>query len=210
MGQPTPPTPTPPADPGATPPAAPPTPPSQPPATPPATGDPAADAMNSDAGKKALAELRAENKTLADRLKALEPLGKLAEALQVKPEPGKTDTQTLTEQIARMQKDLADERVGRLRLEVAADKGLTPQQAARLTGSTRDELAADADALKALFPAANGGAPGTPGTPVPDPSQGSRPGVTQLEAQLAEANKAGNTREAIRLKTLIAAQKRSS
>ncbi|MFJ3248314.1 hypothetical protein [Streptomyces sp. NPDC086782] len=36
-------------------------------------------------------------------------------------------------------------------LEIAADKGLTAAQAARLQGSTKEELEADADALKALF-----------------------------------------------------------
>ncbi|MER7922187.1 DUF4355 domain-containing protein [Streptomyces sp. NPDC096057] len=36
-------------------------------------------------------------------------------------------------------------------LEIAADKGLTPAQASRLQGSTKEELEADADALKALF-----------------------------------------------------------
>ncbi|MGW1269683.1 hypothetical protein [Streptomyces sp. NPDC002491] len=36
-------------------------------------------------------------------------------------------------------------------LEVASDKGLTAAQAARLQGSTKEELEADADALKSLF-----------------------------------------------------------
>jgi hypothetical protein len=39
-------------------------------------------------------------------------------------------------------------------LEVAAEKGLTPAQAARLQGSTKEELEADADALTALFTSA--------------------------------------------------------
>lgn len=38
-----------------------------------------------------------------------------------------------------------------LRIRVAADKGLTSEQAARLQGSTKEELEADADALKAMF-----------------------------------------------------------
>jgi hypothetical protein len=38
-----------------------------------------------------------------------------------------------------------------LLLEIAFDKGLTPAQAARLQGSTKEELEADADALKELF-----------------------------------------------------------
>lgn len=40
---------------------------------------------------------------------------------------------------------------GLVRAQVAADKGLTVDQAARLQGSTKEELEADADALKALF-----------------------------------------------------------
>ena len=49
-----------------------------------------------------------------------------------------------------------------LRLSVAASKSLTPEQAARLQGSTREELEADADALKALFaPAGTGNGTGT-------------------------------------------------
>ncbi|WP_369147036.1 hypothetical protein [Streptomyces sp. R44] len=38
-----------------------------------------------------------------------------------------------------------------LRIRVAAEKGLTPAQAERLRGSTKEELEADADALKELF-----------------------------------------------------------
>ncbi|MEU3285568.1 capsid assembly scaffolding protein Gp46 family protein [Streptomyces longwoodensis] len=41
-------------------------------------------------------------------------------------------------------------------LEVAAEKGLTPAQAARLQGSTKEELEADADSLKALFGSTGG------------------------------------------------------
>ncbi|WP_406160972.1 DUF4355 domain-containing protein [Streptomyces canus] len=42
-------------------------------------------------------------------------------------------------------------------LRIAADKGLTTAQASRLQGSTKEELEADADALKELFGASNGG-----------------------------------------------------
>lgn len=38
-----------------------------------------------------------------------------------------------------------------VRAQVAADKGLTTEQAARLRGSTREELEADADVLRAMF-----------------------------------------------------------
>jgi membrane protein involved in colicin uptake len=42
-------------------------------------------------------------------------------------------------------------------LEIAADKGLTTAQAARLQGSTKEDLEADADALKTLFGGAGNG-----------------------------------------------------
>jgi hypothetical protein len=44
-----------------------------------------------------------------------------------------------------------------LRVQVAADKGLTVAQAKRLQGSTKEELEADADALKAEFGTTNAG-----------------------------------------------------
>lgn len=53
-----------------------------------------------------------------------------------------------------------------LRLEVAAEKGLTPAQAKRLVGATREELEADADELLSTFkPADTGGASDTGGRP---------------------------------------------
>ena len=61
---------------------------------------------------------------------------------------------------AKAERDAAARKV--LLLEIAADKGLTPAQAARLQGSTKDELEADADALKAEF-----GQAGGQGTPPP-------------------------------------------
>lgn len=64
----------------------------------------------------------------------------------------------------------AEQRLARLegesvRSRVALAKGLSPELAARLTGSTEDELSADADALLALI-----GPRKT--TPEPDPTQG--------------------------------------
>lgn len=47
-------------------------------------------------------------------------------------------------------------------LEIAADKGLTPAQATRLQGSTKEELEADADVLKTQFGTANEGQGGAP------------------------------------------------
>ena len=53
------------------------------------------------------------------------------------------------------------------RLEVALEKGLTPSQAKRLVGSTREELEADADQLLKDL-----GDSTKPRSPRPDPNQG--------------------------------------
>lgn len=64
---------------------------------------------------------------------------------------GKSENEKLTDRVAQAEKDLADARAHALRLEVAAEKGLTPSQAKRLVGSTREELEADADELVDTF-----------------------------------------------------------
>ncbi|HEY9475257.1 MAG TPA: hypothetical protein VIS06_15600, partial [Mycobacteriales bacterium] len=115
-----------------------------------------------------------------------------------------------TERMAQYEADLAAERAARIRVEVAAEKGLSAAQAARLQGSSREELAADADALLALFPAQ---ARLGPRTPAPDPSQGARGGGgADLDTQITEAQKAGNWSRVIALKNqklaAIAAQQK--
>jgi hypothetical protein len=56
------------------------------------------------------------------------------------------------------------------RLEVAFDKGLTPAQAKRLVGTTREELEADAEEILRDFPALK-----PDGRPRGDVDQGGRP-----------------------------------
>lgn len=106
----------------------------------------------------------------------------------------------LQERLASHETELKTERAARWRAEVAAEAGLTPQQAARLQGGTRDELLADAAALKTLFPAAPAGSAGASGTPAPDPSQGSRGTPVDLDAQIAAAEKDGRWHDVIVLK----------
>lgn len=123
---------------------------------------------------------------------------KLGEALGVRePEKNKSEIDQITERLAKHEEELAGERHARWRAEIANEKGLTVPQAERLQGKTREEMAADADALKALFPST----PAAPGTPRPDPTQGSQGGAgVDIDALIAEATKSGNVREAIRLK----------
>lgn len=187
------PVPTPPPGDPAPAPANPPT--SAPASTPPT--DPA-DQPLGPAGKKALDEERAARKELEKQLAALAPLKDLATALSggQQPPAGKSAEELLNERFAKYETDLADERAARWRAEVAAEKGLTAQQAARLQGASRDELAADADALVALFPTA----PGGPRTPAPDPSQGARGGTPpDIDAQIREAQAKGDWRTVISL-----------
>jgi hypothetical protein len=170
---------------------------------PPTAGDPPKnDEFKSEESKRAvladLAKEREERKRLAGQLEKLAPLEKLAAALGASgdPETGPTDIEKITERLTKHETELAGERQARWRAEIANEKGLTIEQAARLQGDSKDALAADADALKALFPTA----PPAPGTPRPDPSQGGQGGNgANLDAQIAEANKKGDWRTVLSL-----------
>lgn len=188
-----------------TPPAAPvPAPPGQPaPVTTPPAGDPPNGPADGDKplgpnGEKALQAERKRADDMEKQLKALAPLQKLAEALGGAGDPatGPTDIEKITERLTKHETELAGERSARWRAEIANEKGLTIEQAARLQGDSKDALAADADALKALFPTA----PLAPGTPRPDPSQGGLGGGSaNLDSQIVEAQKAGDVRKVIAL-----------
>ncbi|HMG44986.1 MAG TPA: hypothetical protein VK611_26875 [Acidimicrobiales bacterium] len=93
-----------------------------------------------------------EAKVLKDRLDKLTPLEKLAAALGADPAAGPNDVDKLTEKVTTFEKRLAEEQTARYRAEVANEKKLTADQAKWLTGSTRDEMTASADALIAAFP----------------------------------------------------------
>jgi uncharacterized membrane protein YqiK len=63
----------------------------------------------------------------------------------------KTEQERLTENLTAAEKRAADAELRAMRIEVAADKGLTKAQAKYLTGSTQEELEAAADELIELF-----------------------------------------------------------
>lgn len=157
-----------------------------PPATP-AVAASGADEFKSEESKRAvLADLAKER----DARKALEArFDQLGEAFGVKkPDGGKTDIEQLTERLTNHESELAKEREARWRAEIANEKGLTPTQAARLAGKTREELTADADALVAEF-GITPGKPAAPAVPKPDPAQGARPGVSDIDAEIEDAQK---------------------
>jgi hypothetical protein len=63
----------------------------------------------------------------------------------------KTESQKAIDRAAAAEKRAADAEAKALRLEIAAEKGLTPSQAKRLMGANREELEADADELMSAF-----------------------------------------------------------
>lgn len=133
-----------------------------------------------DAGKKALDAMKADRNAAKKELSAA--LAKLKEF----EDRDKSDADKTAERLAAAEKVAAEATAKLLRLEVAAAKGLTPGQAKRLVGATREELEADADEmLTDLGAAATTAATG----PRPDPSQGTR--------GPAPAKRAGSLREAI-------------
>lgn len=171
--------------------------------------DPPDDKPLGPGGERALAAEREARKALEKQLAELAPLKDFAAALSggQKP-PGKSDTDLLNDRFAAYEKDLADERAARWRVEVAQAKGLSAEQGTELRGATREELEAHADRLLTLFPTASAG----PRTPAPDPSQGARGGQPgpDLDAQIAEAQKKGDFKAVIRLngQKMAAAQTR--
>lgn len=90
--------------------------------------------------------------------RALKKANKEAETLRLKlkeyEDRDKTDLQRLQEERDALKSERDMLNLNTLRREVADEKGLTPAQARRLVGSTREELEADADDILSAFPAA--------------------------------------------------------
>lgn len=135
-------------------------------------GEPSAEAKpetdwETSAGKGGKAAVLADLATAKQKAKAAEAeLTKYRKAEQVKADADKSEA----EKRAAAEERATAAELKAVRLEVAAEKGLTPAQAKRLIGATREELEADADDIIATFPAG----PAKPNVPKPDPSQGSK------------------------------------
>jgi hypothetical protein len=118
--------------------------------------------------RKEAAQYRTEAKANADAAKRL---------ADIEAEKAKAD-QTSAEREAAAEKRAADADARALRLEVAFEKGLTPGQAKRLVGGSREELEADADEILRDFPVKTDGRPKGnadigPRTPAPPLNDGS-------------------------------------
>jgi ATPase subunit of ABC transporter with duplicated ATPase domains len=103
-----------------------------------------------DYWKQKSRENEARAKSNADKAKELDALK----------ESQKTETQKQLDAQAAAEKRATDAETRALRLEVAAAKGLTPEQAKRLIGTTQQELEADADDLLATFKSSTDGTAG--------------------------------------------------
>lgn len=92
-----------------------------------------------DAERKARREAERQLKQMADRLKEIE-------------DKDKSDTDKLREQVEQLKSEAQQNATKAMRAEIAAEKGLTPAQAKRLVGASREELEADADEILEAFP----------------------------------------------------------
>lgn len=143
--------------------------------------------------ERAQAKIKKANQEAANlraRLKELEPLAKKAQELE---EAGRSDLEKLTARAEQAERTAAQHEARALRLEVAFEKGLTPAQAKRLVGASREELEADADEILRDFPVKDDGrpkgnadlGPRTPAAPT-NPRQAD---LMQIEADLRAASR---------------------
>lgn len=135
--------------------------------------------------RQALDKEREQNKDLRSKIKGLVDPDQAAEQVKSVEDQLRTVTQ---------ERDQAQAEV--LRLTVALAKGLPPDLARRLVGSSEDELTADADALLALVKPKVG----TPHAKTGAGENGDQPART-LQDQINEAIKNGDTARVIALNT---------
>lgn len=126
-------------------------------------GDPAA---LGEAGRKALAAERKRADEAEKARKALEA------QLQEKENASLTETQRLQKQIEELQAAYQSSQLEAARGRVIAAEGIPTALATFVQGSDEAELIASAQALKAALADVT-----KPGTPAPDPSQGSHPPI---------------------------------
>jgi hypothetical protein len=110
-----------------------------------ANHDDAADKPLGEGGEKALKAERERARKLEREHKAA-----IAELAALK-DAGKSEQQKAADNAAAAEARAAKAEAALIRLEVAAEKGLTPAQAKRLVGDTREDLEADADELIESF-----------------------------------------------------------
>ncbi|MEU3355268.1 hypothetical protein [Streptomyces sp. NPDC037389] len=121
------------------------------------------------AARTEIERLSAELAAHLARVAELEPAATELHQLR---EAGKSEVQRLVERAEAAERAAEQSRTELVRAHVAQTKGLSPRQAVRLVGATREELEADADDLLATFAPTPGAALAGEPLMMPDPSQG--------------------------------------
>lgn len=98
--------------------------------------------------KATLKKARDEAAKYRTQVRELEPKARKADEFE---ETNQTEIEKRDKRIAELESSNTSLTQAAIRSEIAAEKGLTPAQAKRLAGSTREELEADAEELSALF-----------------------------------------------------------
>lgn len=106
------------------------------------------DEFDVERAKAKIAKANAEAAALRKRLKEAEEKATKYDELQ---DSERSELEKAAERIAAAEAKAQEAELALLRYEVGADKGLTPAQAKRLTGTTREELESDADELREAF-----------------------------------------------------------
>lgn len=155
-----------------------------PPATPAVPATPPAEEVLGEGGMKALQ---------AERARAAKAEADLKAYRQEIEDSQKTAEQKAAEALAAAQSTSDANAAKALRYEVAADKGIDLALAPRLTGSTREELEADADKLMTLIPKTEAIVPAVlptgPTVPTQQPGGGPPPAlVTQSDLDALAAD----------------------
>ncbi len=145
--------------------------------------------LSAEALRKQLEKVRKEAAGYRTKVRELEPLATRAKELE---DAGRSDLEKLTARAEKAEREHAEAVARALRLDVAFEKGLTPAQAKRLVGASREELEADADEILRDFPVKErrfqGGADNGPreATAPANPRQAD---LQQIEADLAASRR---------------------
>jgi hypothetical protein len=157
---------------------------------------PKADEPLGEGGLKALQAEREANKQLREQFDQFKK--SLLGAIGGEPaDKGKSEIDQLAERFARHEEELAKAKQDAARARIAGKHQISDEDATEfLTGADEVAMTRQAERLAALR-----GQAATPGTPKPDPTQGSQGGAgVDIDALIQEATKKGDVREAIRLK----------
>lgn len=159
------------------------------------------DDFDADRARELITKLRGETKAAKanglteEQQEQLNEYQLLREASQTEAERIQAELESVREQAGQVPTLTAQN----MRLQVAVDKGLNAQLAARLQGSTKEELEADADTLLGMLAPQPGAQQGLR----PNPAQGtSGAGAPSIEDQIAAARKAGDVKLALQLNSV--------